>query len=293
MTIRHLKIFVTVVDCGKMNLAAKKLYVAQPTISQAIKELEDEYGVKLFERLNQRLYITDTGKRLLPYARHILDSYEAMDHTLKNEGELPILRIGASITVGTCMLGGILERVNETKAIQAVVTVNNTTYIEQKILDSSLDVGIVEGSVVDENIIQIPVCHDELVIVVGKKHPFYQKKIKITELEGQQMVAREDGSQQRNQYEILLNQQGIETVKSWHCSNTEAIKRTITQGNGFSILSAKLVKEEVADGRLYIVPVQDIKVNREMHLIYHKNKFISRSMKSFIEITQEHLSSDK
>ncbi|RDY25102.1 LysR family transcriptional regulator, partial [Romboutsia weinsteinii] len=71
MTIRHLKIFITVVDCGKMRKAADKLYMSQPSVSQAISELEKHYEVKLFERLSQRLYITEDGKLLLSYARYI------------------------------------------------------------------------------------------------------------------------------------------------------------------------------------------------------------------------------
>ncbi|NLH59109.1 MAG: LysR family transcriptional regulator, partial [Clostridiales bacterium] len=71
MTIRHLKIFIEVVDSGKMSKAAKNLFISQPTVSQAIKELEDHYGGLLFERLSKRLYITEKGKRLLSYARNV------------------------------------------------------------------------------------------------------------------------------------------------------------------------------------------------------------------------------
>ena len=93
MNIRHLKIFITVADCGKMSEAAEKLFISQPSVSQAIKEIEDYYGVKLFERLSKKLYITDSGKLLLRYARHIVGSFNEMESALKNSGENICLHI--------------------------------------------------------------------------------------------------------------------------------------------------------------------------------------------------------
>ena len=79
MTLRHLTIFMAVVEAGGMNKAAKKLHLSQPSISLAIAELEEHYGVKLFERLSQRLYLTKDGELLLSFSRHILDSYKQME----------------------------------------------------------------------------------------------------------------------------------------------------------------------------------------------------------------------
>ena len=79
MTLRHLTIFNAVVDAGGMNKAAKILHLSQPNISQAIAELEQHFGVRLFERLSQRLYLTKEGELLLSFSRHILDSYKQME----------------------------------------------------------------------------------------------------------------------------------------------------------------------------------------------------------------------
>lgn len=291
MTIRHLKIFITVAECGKMNLAAQKLYISQPSVSQAISELEEYYGTKLFERLTQKLYITDSGEKLLSYARHVVDSYENMDAMMKNEGEHPVLRVGGSVTVGTCLLNSMVSRFRRECTAEVKAFVDNTTTIERMILDSSLDVGIVEGIVEDKNIIQIPLCNDELVIVVGKMHPFYNKPfIKLSDLQGQGLVAREDGSQRRNQYEQLLEEKNIQLKNTWSCTNTEAIKNTVISGNDIGILSKMLLTEECKNKSLYMVPVQDVKVNREIKLIYHKNKFISPALEVFIKVTKSHIS---
>ena len=157
MTIRHLKIFITVADCGKMNMAAKKLYISQPSVSQAIQELEKEYGIQLFDRLSQRLYITDNGKKLLSYARHIVDSYEEMDLMMKNAGEHPRIRVGASVSVGTCLIDKVITKLEEKNPkIEIRVVINNTSTIEKMLADSELDVGIVEGLITNLDMLQIP-----------------------------------------------------------------------------------------------------------------------------------------
>ena len=87
MTIRHLKVLTAVADAGGMSAAAKQLHVSQPTVSQAIAELEKYYGVKLFERLSQKLYLTKEGELMLSFSRHILDSFDQMEEAMNLAGK--------------------------------------------------------------------------------------------------------------------------------------------------------------------------------------------------------------
>ncbi|MDD2971122.1 MAG: LysR family transcriptional regulator [Lachnospiraceae bacterium] len=286
-----MKIFITVADCGKMNLAAKKLYISQPSVSQAIRELEREYGIQLFERLSQRLYITENGQRLLSYARHIVDSYEEMDLAMKNAGEHPQIHIGCSVSVGTCLISKVLNRLEtEHPALDIHVVINNTTTIEKQLGSSELDVGIVEGTVTSGDMEQIPLCEDELVVVAGKGHPFFdQKEIRLEDLQDADIIAREDGSMVRNQFEQLLVTRGIIMHNKWSSTNTEAIKNAVIDGRGVAILSRLMVEKEVRAGELRMVPVRDTKVKRTIHLIYHKNKYLSNVMKAFTRISKDEL----
>lgn len=92
MTIRHLKIFVAVADTGQMSKAARLLYLSQPTVSQAIRELEEHYHVLLFERLSKRLYITEEGKRLLSHAREVLARFDHLEEQMLEPYEWEHLR---------------------------------------------------------------------------------------------------------------------------------------------------------------------------------------------------------
>ena len=146
MTIRHLKIFIEVAETGKMSAAAKNCYLSQPTVSQAIRELEEHYGVLLFERLSKRLYITESGKKLLTYARQTVRSFELLDEAMREDRMVDRLRIGATITVGNCLLSEMISHLRKEKPeLELYAQVGNTRKIQENLLNSSLDIALVEG----------------------------------------------------------------------------------------------------------------------------------------------------
>ena len=124
MTIRHLKIFTTVADEKGMSAAAKKLHISQPSVSQAIAELEKYYGVKLFERLSQKIYLTKEGELMLSFSRHILDSFDQMEEAMNQSVEHTHLHIGCSVSVGTCLINDILDKAKEMSLTQMISTAN-------------------------------------------------------------------------------------------------------------------------------------------------------------------------
>lgn len=295
MTIRHLKIFAAVVECSNMHRAAQQLFISQPSVSQAVKELETCYNVKLFDRVSQKLHLTPVGAMYYNHAKRIINSFDNLDLAIKNAATHPVLRFGASISVGTCLLHDILDQLELLfPNIDIHVIVNNTSAIERHILNSDVDLGIVEGSITNPELVLIPVCQDELVIIVGKKHPFYQlDSICLDQLKDQDYISREDESASRNQFEQLLIQNHIFVNKKWLCTNTEAIKEAVIHGRGFSILSKMITANEVKNGSLKIVPVRDVKVERTIHLIYHKDKFLSPIMQEAVKISRTLISEDR
>ena len=106
MTLRHLRIFLAVCQEGTATAAAKKLYIAQPTISVAIRELESHYRITLFDRIGRRLFLTDAGEQLRSYAQHIVSLLEEMEVRTQDWEETGTLRLGSSITIGTARLPG-------------------------------------------------------------------------------------------------------------------------------------------------------------------------------------------
>ena len=285
LTVRHLQIFIVVAETGTMSQAAKKLFISQPTVSQVIGEMEEEYGVKLFERLSRRLYITDAGSRLLGYARHVVSLFEEMEQALRYASQHRLLKVGASITVGACALTEMVKRFEEkNKDVEVNVFVDNTSVIEQKVLDSTLDLGLVEGRVESEKLVVRPVIEDELVLVCPPDHPFARREsVSVSDLEGQPFLLREGGSGTREQLESLLGEQGVQVRPKWICHSSDAIVNAAAGGQGLAVLSRLLVQEAARAGRLSIVRLADAQLGRSFQLIYHKNKFLSPQMQAFLD----------
>ncbi|RPF47427.1 DNA-binding transcriptional LysR family regulator [Hydrogenoanaerobacterium saccharovorans] len=285
MTIRHMQIFIAVAKYNNMSVAAKKLYISQPTVSQVIAEIEENYGIKLFERLAKKLYITDAGKQLLGYARSMVALFDEMQHSMNDAAEQKTIKVGATITVGSCVLTEIVNRVEAKQPRMGVqVVIDNTAVIEHMILNSELDVAVVEGTIKSKDIIVKPAINDELVLVCGINHPFNGKDmLLLKDLDGQPFVLREKGSGTREQFEKCLESAGINIYTKWSCHSSDAVLSAVMGGQGLTVISKLLVDELVHQGKLHIIHLEDARFDRTFNLIYHKNKFLSQAINCFID----------
>lgn len=166
-SMRHLQVFLAVVDAGcSVSGAAERLHVAQPAVSKTLTDLDAHFGTVLFERLNRRLRLSEAGKRLVVEARQLVDSFMLLDHGMRLGADRLPLRVGATHTVGAVYLPGLLAR-REAGTCPLEVQVCNTLQIEHGILDSSLDVGVVEGAISSADIRQLIVANDEVIAVAA------------------------------------------------------------------------------------------------------------------------------
>ena len=286
MTFRHLTIFLQVCDSGSMTAAAKALFVAQPSVSQAIGELESHYQVKLFERLGRRLYLTEPGKRLLTYARHIVNLNQEAAAAMREVSEHGILRLGASVTVGTYLLGPLLHRLSAVKAdIEVTSYVNNTSVIENDLLEDRLDLGVVEGKIQSPWLVTQNFQEDEMVLVCAPQHPWAKEKsIRAAQLEGAPFIVREAGSGTRELFEAVMTSADLNWKLAGCYNNAETIKATVAAGLGHTVISRLAVAKEAARGELAIVPVEGLSFVRTFKIVYHKNKYLSPAMQFFIDL---------
>lgn len=293
MTIRHLRIFIAVAETGKMSTAAAQYYISQPTVSQAIRELEDHYGVLLFERISKKLYITDAGKNLLTYARMVVNQFDDLeDNMLKGFSEK--LRIGASITVGSCIIPELISKYQKLKPeVETFVHVNNTKAIEEKLLKSELDIGIVEGKIKSHDLVVIPVIKDYLVIVCSKNHRLSGcSNISAKDLEKESFVLREEGSGTRELFENYISRCGVRLKVKWEVTCPDTIKKAVITDNCVTAISARLIEEEAKKGLLYVIKSNGQALDRSFSLVYYKNKFVNDNMKSLMHILEQYKDKD-
>lgn len=289
MTIRHLRIFNEVAQSGKMSIAASKFFLSQPTVSQAIKELEEHYGVLLFERLSKRLYITEEGRLLLSYSQQVVEQFDYLESKMLESKKGQKLRIGSTITVGSCLINEVIrEYKNVTQEVEVYSYINNTRSIEEKILNSELDIALVEGRVKSSDIISIPAVEDRLVLVCSANHSFAKKKDFAPEdLDGMDFVMREQGSGTRELFETYLDKQRVTINTSVVANCPTAIIRAVLDNNCLAVISIRLVEEEIKNGTIVVLENKDCTWNRSFNIVYHKNKFMSQSINDFIKVVCE------
>jgi DNA-binding transcriptional LysR family regulator len=286
MTLRHLKIFVTVCETGSATAAGEKLHIAQPSISLAISELEDYYGIKLFDRIAKRLHITEVGKSFLQYAAHIVGLFEDMEKEIKNFDVMGIIRIGASITIGNYLLPGYITQFKQIHPQMYVkVIIDNSEKIQQYILSNQIDIGLIEGVVHSSYIIEHKFRDDELVMVCGNDHPFAnQKNIEISKLQGESFILREAGSAGREIFDSTMTSHGIEILPAWESTSTQAIVRAVQANLGISVLPYLLVKDSLDRKDISQFQINGIRFQRSFSVICHQNKYLTESAKDFIAL---------
>lgn len=289
MTLRRLKIFVEVAESGKISDTARKLFITQASVSQSITEIEKEYNVHLFERFSKKLHLTPIGKQLLEYAKMLL-SYEKLidDFLLQSTKEKP-LRIGASLSTGASILSELITLMEkENPDVKSNVVVARNAIIENMLLHNELDIALNDVQPNNKDIICTPIMRDTLVLICSRSHPFWgRKSITLNELAGENLVVRDNINNTPTRLEHLLQEQGIPYHVSWVCADTLASKKAVCDGHGISSISSRLVHDEVTQGKLWALEILDANMDRTFNLIYHKDKYLTDYMNSFIHLAKD------
>ncbi len=284
MTLRHYKIFVAVCDTMNMTSAAESLFISQSAVSQTISELESHYNVRLFERLSRKLYLTQAGQKLLSYARHIIRMNTEVENDMKTLHQNASIRIGASLTVGTHVLPRLVSNFKkENPETEVTVHEDNTEQIEKLILIDQIDFGLVEGETASPELVNQAFMDDELVLICAPTHRFALcSETEPKELEQEEFIVREKGSGTRKTFEDKMAANHLSWKVTWTCNNADTIKMAVSEGLGVSVISERAVSNEVRSGTLCQTGIKGIEFKRQFKVIYHRNKYLTESMKSFI-----------
>ncbi len=286
MTLHRLRIFVEVAENGSMSTTARKLFITQASISQSIAEIEREYSIRLFERYSKKLYLTPIGQQLLLYAKQLLNSEKMIDDFLLQSSRKKTLRIGASLSIGASILSDLISQMKTSNPdVQNYITVARNTLIQEKLLDSELDIALGDSAPQNSDIICTPIMRDNLVLICGKDHPFWgRKSVCLQELSQEKLVVRDNSNNSVTRLELLLSQQDIPYQITWVCADNDASKKAVQNGHGISTISERLIRDEVAQNKLWPVEILDADMSRTFNLMYHKDKYLTDYMRSFMEL---------
>lgn len=286
MTIRHLQIFQTVCRCQSISAAAVKLNMTQPAVSIAVKELESFYQVRLFDRMNRTIYLTEAGNLLREYADAILDRYEEAAAILRDGSSFMKCRLGVNVSVGETLLPGILTRLGETIPDMGLeVFVENTESLERKLNNNEIDFAIVDSLTNKAKWRTMPFYRGEMAAVCA---PGYgpEGAVSVRLLAEYKLLLREKGSGSRICTDAMFERHGCTVNPAVESISDLSLLNLAEAGLGITIMPRELVSERIAAGRLREVALEDDRIDRRYFVACNRKKYLTVFMKQVLSILQ-------
>jgi len=264
-------VFLSVARNLSFTKASNELYISQPAISKHISEIENLYGIQLFERANNKVSLTIQGHTFLKFAEEIHRQYGELEFemNLLTQNHTGKLTIGASTTIAQYLLPMIMSKfMSRFPDIKLFLVTGNTEYIENLILDHKIDMGIVEGASHKKEFKYSLFAQDELVLITSSNNK--KEEVSLDELKTLPIVLRESGSGTLEVIQKLLKSRGIKLTDLnivMQLGSTEAIKRFVMTGETYAIISIAAVVDELRRGELTVVEIDEIRIEREFSFI--------------------------
>jgi len=294
MADRRLQVFHTVARLLSFTKAAETLHMTQPAVTFQIRQLEEHFNTRLFDRTHNRISLTAAGQRVFDYAEKIIALYGEMDSRVRElTGDVSgILIIGASTTIAEYVLPGLLgEFQSRYKDVNVRLSVSNSLGIVHMVENNTVDVGIVESPVTNKNL-AVEVCwHDELMFICPPSHPFAKKSsVSPQDIVNLPFLCREEGSGTREVINEYFEDNKISPNDLNLCmefGSPEAIKSAVEAGLGVSIVSRATVGKELKLKTLVALPLDPV-LKRPFSFVHERQKFRLRAVDEFMNFAHEH-----
>lgn len=295
MADRRLQVFYTVAKQLSFTKAAELLFMTQPAVTFQVKQLEEHFNTRLFERSHSRITLTPAGELVLDYAERILNlSAELETRMGEMTGQISgVLMLGASTTIAEYRLP---RKLGDFKArypqVQARLTVANSETIESKVADHTLDVGLIEAPSHHPHLKSIVCCDDELVMICSPQHALSRlQNVTAAQLAEQPYISRESGSGTRNVVDDYFRAAGVQPEDLhivMELGSLEAIKGAVEAGLGVAIVSRSTILKELKLQDLVAVSLNPPLI-RPLSLVYADGKFRTRLLQAFLDYAEVRL----
>lgn len=296
MEFKQLEAFVAVVDYGSFSEAARRLYLTQPTISAHIRSLEEELHMKLIVRTTKKTNITDKGYQLYDSAVRML---EIRNNLLENftGSHRHMIDLAASTIPSSYLLPELLAAFGKTHPdVYFHSMQSDSSDSISRVLDGTVDLALVGQNTRDESCVFVPFCHDELVIATPVNDHYLSLKdqelpIVFHDFIKDPIIIREKGSGTKKEMDLFLERIGVTTSSLnviARMNDLESIKKSIVNGLGISILSARSVADLQRTKQLLVFPLGDTAHKRSFYIVYSKNRILKPHVKQFIQFVRDY-----
>jgi DNA-binding transcriptional LysR family regulator len=292
MADRRLQVFHTVARLLSFTKAAETLHMTQPAVTFQVRQLEEHFNTRLFDRTHNRISLTDAGKIVFQYADKIFDLYGQMENAVREmTGEISgALTIGASTTIAEYMLPSLLGDFKEKYPDVTIhLKVSNSDGIVSMVENNAIDLGVVEAPVTNKNLLVENCRTDQLVAISPPNHPLAKKKkVRLEDLLEFSFICREEGSGTReviSEYVSKVDKTGDGLNISMELGSPEAVKGAVEAGMGISVVSRATIQKELKLGTLVEIPL-DPPLERPFSFVHQKQKFRHRVMEKLLDFAR-------
>jgi len=292
----QLLVFKEVAETKNITLSAKNLQISQPSVSLQIQNLENEYGIRFFDRTNKGVTLTKEGEIFYASIRGILGILaslkEEMSAIAKNQKRL--IRLGVTLTIGEYVLPNIMADLYKTHPdVEFRVKSANSESIAHDVSDKIMHIGLIEGAVPPyENLKIESFWDDELVVVIPNFHPWASRNsISLSEISNEPLVTREEGSETRKAIQMALKERGFALNKlnvTMELGSNQAIKKVVSAGLGITIMSSLTVSCEWDRKIFRTLRIQDKLVHCPFSIITNEHSTQTEYEHVLINLLHDH-----
>lgn len=273
----RLKSLLAVYEAGSFTKAAQRLALTQPAVSQHVRQLEEELGVKVFNRGEAQLALTPEGRVVVRYAQRILALCQNLTQSIQDlHAQRTSLTVGITPTEESSLVAQALARYcAENDGVHITIVSDTITNLYEKLRTYQVDLAIYEGRAPGPAFSSILLDTDCLMLVVPPKSPLARKSmVTIQELKQQKLILRLPSSGTRNLFVAHLESRGM-TIADFNVilevDNIATIKDLIRRGFGVSILAKSACQDELGKGKLKALPIEDLSMTREVQMVYPRD----------------------
>jgi DNA-binding transcriptional LysR family regulator len=285
--LNQLRVFHVTAKRQSFTRAAEALFLTQPGISKHIKDLEDYYGVRLFDRLGKKVMLTRAGDILYAKTEIIFNMIDQLKVEIDELQGLDrgTLNISANINLGIYILPAILGRFRTMyPKIKLHMNIALNQQVIEMVLNNSVDFGFLGAPINDDRLKVVPFFKDELVLIVPSNHEWaVRDTIEPHELLRCPFIFTPQGSGTRAIVEERLGNRGIHLKNTTEFGITEAVKKAVEEGLGVSIISKATISREEHLGVIRVLRVSGVDLTRDLYFAYRKDKYLSNPNKMFLQ----------
>jgi DNA-binding transcriptional LysR family regulator len=285
-SLRQLEVFLATAHHENVTRAAESLAMSQSAASGALRELERQFGVQLFDRIGKRLQLSELGAQLRPQAENLLAQARAFEQALLGDEVSGRLALGATLTIGNYLaVPMIADFRRRHPGADVALSVANTQTIARGVCNFELDLGLVEGEIHHGELQAIHWRADELQVFAAPGHPLAGcDRLTDAELLSLPWIVREPGSGTRQTFERAMHGILADLDIVMALQHTEAIKRAVEAGLGVGCLSRISLREAFARGSLVPLAIPERDFSRELYIIIHREKYRSALLKQWLQL---------